>query len=806
MNRPITYRTTCLLLGVICLLTSVSLTSASPTSASPTSASPTSVSPASAPVASDSIRTPNLKEEQNFKVEPYLLDITTTTAVVAFHLHTPLPAELRLFKQEQLQAVFTSEPNTSHFITVTGLEPGLSYRYEVSCGTNDIHTPPADQSYRIRSAGRPGEFFSFTVFGDPRPGENLNQRHHQQIINQIMLHDPAFNLILGDMVDNGSIDSSWPEFFKTEAPLLRRSALYPVIGDNDYAADKGLYTRYFPGLDKGYYQFNRGDIYFFGLFAWDSLGAQPAAQFDSTSEQYHWFQAQMERPEVRDAPFRVVFLHDPVYISRGRAAEILQRTWLPMFQKYNIDVVFSSRHHYERSQNQGVTYITTGGAGAELIWTNKNPAYPSQVEARQYHFCRIDVSAGAMEIRSIAGDGTVLDTFTLTPKTSTKIDTGSAQRAAQRLWKEILINNTDQSLPVLPLYVFSSNCTYCRRLLNRQLPLLAKQYRLTLQVYYMDLSIRGTYDLFLNAGAQLGTQNAELPAVFIGRTVLGGEERIQRLLPTQIQQFLDNPQAYTNAALHPFKQVHDTRTLGENRFNTLTFGLVLGAGLLDGINPCAFTTIIFLLSYLTLVGATRNQIIVTGTAFTLAVFITYLAIGLLFFNVTRFFMKQGGTAVLINILLLIMVITLAVLSFIDYLKCLKGRSSDMTLQLPGFLKKGIHAKIRAFARNKAAVTGAAFVLGVIIAGMELTCTGQVYFPIVTMISEPQHRAAAFLYLMVYNIAFILPLALVFLFVAFGLTSEKPAELFKRHTAGVKLGFTLLFLVMSLMILYNLGQL
>ena len=127
----------------------------------------------------------------------------------------------------------------------------------------------------------------------------------------------------------------------------------------------------------------------------------------------------------------------------------------------------------------------------------------------------------------------------------------------------------------------------------------------------------------------------------------------------------------------------------------------------------------------------------------------------------------------------------------------------MTLQLPTFLKKGIHEKIRDFAKYKTAVVGASFLLGVVIAAMELTCTGQVYIPIVTMIAEPQHRVMAILYLFMYNVAFIIPLAVVFLLVAFGLTSEKLANTFKRHIASVKLSFAILFTLMALLIVYNL---
>jgi two-component system NtrC family sensor kinase len=46
------------------------------------------------------------------------------------------------------------------------------------------------------------------------------------------------------------------------------------------------------------------------------------------------------------------------------------------------------------------------------------------------------------------------------------------------------------------------------------------------------------------------------------------------------------------------------------------------------VNPCAFATLLFLLSYLTYTGRTRGEVLAVGLCFTLAVFLTYLATGL----------------------------------------------------------------------------------------------------------------------------------------------------------------------------------
>ena len=52
------------------------------------------------------------------------------------------------------------------------------------------------------------------------------------------------------------------------------------------------------------------------------------------------------------------------------------------------------------------------------------------------------------------------------------------------------------------------------------------------------------------------------------------------------------------------------------------------AGLVDGINPCAFATIIFLLSYLQVTRRRPVEIAQVGLSFIIGVFITYFLLGL----------------------------------------------------------------------------------------------------------------------------------------------------------------------------------
>lgn len=740
--------------------------------------------------------------QSGFTAGPYLLDATTDSAVVAFHLDESMSAKVRIFDGNDTRE-FNSETNSkSHFVKITGLKPGLTYDYEVICGNGRIRTPPDGQSFQIRTACREGESFTFAVYGDTRPSENKTTRYHQEIVNQVILQEPMFCLVLGDMVDDGSRIDLWNEFFQIESKLLRRTAIYPVLGDNDFANGKGRYSDLFPLLSPGYYRFEWGGVQFFALDAWGTRGDQKNDEFNAESPQMKWLESELAKDEAQKAPFRVVFLHDPVFISRGRSSEVLQRTLSPLFKKYKVDVVFASWHLYERSINDEITYIVTGGAGAELIWMDKDRNYPSQAEAREYHFCKVEVNSNAMTISAIAANGTVLDSITLTPRASEPQTADRLERAANRLAKEIHITSDDNN-PSVPLYFFSSDCTFCRELLDYELPKLARDNKVSLEILYFDLGVEGTYELFLNAGAEFGRQGVDIPAIFIGRSALGGESEISQNLPAELAKFRKDPQSYLERMITPFTGSHDTTTIKEEKFNALTYGIVLSAGLLDGINPCAFTTVIFLISYLSLVGGGRKQMLYTGGMFTLAVFITYLAIGLAFFNFAKLILREQIIATVVNSVLLIIVGALAVFSLVDFVRCLKGNVTDITLQLPDFLKGKIREKIRNFAKNKTAIIGASFVLGIVIAGMELTCTGQVYFPIITMISEPRHRIAATMYLFSYNIAFIIPLVIVFLLATFGVTSERMGIFFRRHVATVKLGLTVLFIAMAIMIVFNL---
>lgn len=230
------------------------------------------------------------------------------------------------------------------------------------------------------------------------------------------------------------------------------------------------------------------------------------------------------------------------------------------------------------------------------------------------------------------------------------------------------------------------------------------------------------------------------------------------------------------------------------RYVALDRGVVATAGLLDGVNPCAFATIIFLLSYLQIARRTPREILAVGAAFISAVFLAYFLVGL---GLVQLLEKAAAFRLAGNVLnyaLAALAVGVAVVSFRDARLAADGRLGDMTLQLPGFLKDQIRTVIRTGARARNFVI-AAFAAGLVISLLELACTGQVYLPTIQFMLRGGNRDALGL-LLLYNTAFIVPLVVIFILAWTGLRSDALIAFQKKHTALAKVLTGVLFLALA----------
>jgi thiol-disulfide isomerase/thioredoxin len=360
-------------------------------------------------------------------------------------------------------------------------------------------------------------------------------------------------------------------------------------------------------------------------------------------------------------------------------------------------------------------------------------------------------------------------------------------------------------------YFYQKGCPKCDRA-NYLLKYLSRKYP-RLNIKEIDINtpdgkrLNETLSNRLNLPAE---KRLTAPSIFIGQDyVLTGEiteSRVEALI--QKYEKMQTPSAL-KVESGDMKKAEESII---NRFKSLGVLMVVSAGLIDGLNPCAFATLIFFISYLTMVGRKRKEILWVGIGFSGAVFLTYLLIG---FGILSFVQHLSFLPMFSRIVYLITIavaFVLGIYSLYDYVQLKRGRPSEMKLQLPDFLKKRIHWTIRTrsgdLMTNKE--TGytryllAAAVSGVVISILEFTCTGQVYLPTILFVTKiPSLRASAVSYLISYNVMFIVPLLTIFGVVYWGVTSEQLAFFLQKRASTIKLLTSLLFFTLAGILMMNL---
>jgi len=334
-------------------------------------------------------------------------------------------------------------------------------------------------------------------------------------------------------------------------------------------------------------------------------------------------------------------------------------------------------------------------------------------------------------------------------------------------------------------------CRSCQGLLRRTLPKLERRTGVSLAVKEHNILDPEEYAAYLELLQRLGQEERTYPALVVGNTVLQGEGEIE----DHLEELLRGEPAITGSAGSVLAEAKESKRISSR----LTLLPILAAGLLDGVNPCAFTTLIFLISALAAAGRSRAQVLQIGLFFSTAVFITYLLIGLGFFQALRLSAAYPVMAVVIRWLLIAVLLMFASLSLYDYFQLRAGRTDRVVLQLPQPVKRRLHRDIKSRARS-ATLVASALVLGFLVSVFELACTGQVYFPTLVYLHQVRQSAGSFSYLLLYNFGFILPLLAVFALSYWGVSSQKLTGWFQRGMKTVKLLLAALFFGLAVLTL------
>lgn len=277
-----------------------------------------------------------------------------------------------------------------------GLEAGADYNYLLTVDTREVG---AGTFSMARTGAYP---FRFTAFGDQSTASAA-----LPMIEQIKKLGPSLHLFAGDLsyADITGLGGPgdvlrpgvWDKWIAQNDPVASRipwmcapgnHEMEPGFAMHGYA---GLLTRVpiggsspleIPVASK----FQVGSVGFVGLDTNDVSYEIPANRGWTQGRQTTWLRQTLGAMRGPDTgiDFIVVFMHASPYTSNSDHASDagIRESWVPLFEKYNVDLVISGHNHcYERTlpirkglptartsnyvdSSKGTTYVTAGGGGA----------------------------------------------------------------------------------------------------------------------------------------------------------------------------------------------------------------------------------------------------------------------------------------------------------------------------------------------------------------------------------------------------------------------------------------------------------
>jgi len=209
--------------------------------------------------------------------------------------------------------------------------------------------------------------------------------------------------------------------------------------------------------------------------------------------------------------------------------------------------------------------------------------------------------------------------------------------------------------------------------------------------------------------------------------------------------------------------------------------LVLASSLLDSVHPCSFSILLITIAFLFGLQMTREKILKIGGVYIAGIFASYLLIGLGILKVlhlfdTPHFMGKVGASLLI------------IFGIVNLLNRFFP-NMPIKLTLPSFTKRPMAQLME---RTSIA---AAFGLGALVGICQFPCMGGPYLMVIGLLRDQMTYTVGFLYLVLYNVILIIPLALVLWFSADKVVVDKMQEWKRDHLSRVRLiaGITMIAL-------------
>jgi hypothetical protein len=308
-----------------------------------------------------------------------------------------------------------------HVVIVGDLSPDTTYLYSLKAG-KDVWSPWRTAKTGKSSTGR----LEFLYMGDAQTGL---QDWGRRLFTAFRRHPGIeFLMLAGDLVDRGNERTNWDHLFLRAEEIFERIPVMPCVGNHEYL-DMGprLYQSFFALPQNGPAGVAAGLVYHF------EVGSAFIAVLDSTlavsddreaRRQAVWLDEALHHTR---AEWKLVMFHHPVYPSHPwRDAPALREHWVPVFDKYRVDLVLQGHDHaYLRTYPmRGHRRTSTGEPGTVYVVSVAGDKFCDQAQrdyievgftdTSTYQTIEIDDRTHRLTYRAWTDSGDVADRFVLT--------------------------------------------------------------------------------------------------------------------------------------------------------------------------------------------------------------------------------------------------------------------------------------------------------------------------------------------------------------------------------------------------------
>lgn len=374
-----------------------------------------------------------------FVTGPILGAVGRDTITVKAESDLPAVGVIEYGKAESNLETISGPLGTQHRITLTRLDPGTTYYYRFGLQTKAGTTWSSPGKWT--TDGGASRTFQFAAWGDSRPlaGSSMPVVF-TQLLDALDARGPfAFAVALGDNVqllsestapqavtdlskavsrfvkglgftstkDDTTLRDRYLGYLEAVGAFARQTPFYALVGNHDKPTCPeclDAFRRYLvlPAQnDQTFYSFDYGNAHFVMTNTEQENGTVIRRMSD---QQWQWLENDLA---ANKQPITLVFVHNQVMhppadnpkYSPAEAQKLQQ-----LFLRSHVNAVFQAdSHFYDFIEQDGIAYITTGGAGSPLYEQPYNAAWS------QHHALVVSVQAKTIIVEAILPNGQILD-------------------------------------------------------------------------------------------------------------------------------------------------------------------------------------------------------------------------------------------------------------------------------------------------------------------------------------------------------------------------------------------------------------